>query len=140
MNIFQLDISEEDYGTDCLWIWAPTLETAEKLLTNNLIVFTDSNAFEGSFVRGSFNENWKPKKLMEAGIDAKADQSGGKLWGALPTKISDKEKRLSELLNNLREDFTLLQDGSWEPDDDSTQCSIDAVEEVMKLLNIKVKE
>lgn len=42
-----------------------------------------------------------------------------------------------EILNRLKclsKDFQMLQDGTWIPDTDSTQCSIDSVEEIITFL------
>lgn len=137
MRVFEFDIEEEVYGKDNLWIIAATLQGAKKFLRQEKVRYSRGYELDENFVSVSFDDNWPSTKLIEAGIDVCIDFLGYKLWGDLPLDISEKTKKLKELLNNLKTDFELLQEGDWEPDYDSCECSIDAVCTVMQLLNIK---
>lgn len=46
------------------------------------------------------------------------------------SKTVTKEEAVAAL-NNLKEDFELLSDGSWVPDEDSCQASMDNVDKVL---------
>ena len=40
-----------------------------------------------------------------------------------------------QLLNNLRGDFEMLRDGTWVPDEDSIDMSIDVIDELLRRLD-----
>lgn len=40
-----------------------------------------------------------------------------------------------QLLNNLRVDFEMLRDGTWVPDEDSIDMSIDVIDELLRRLD-----
>ena len=50
--------------------------------------------------------------------------------------MTELEKAKIALMNVIK-DFEMLKDGSWEPDDDSIQCSLDNAEFVYEYLKTK---
>lgn len=45
---------------------------------------------------------------------------------------------ITECLDCLEEDFNLLRDGSWEPDDDSCDASLDIIESIRAKLYVQM--
>ena len=61
-------------------------------------------------------------KMKEIKLDSKGEA------------VYNNKARLKELLETLRTDFEMLGNGSWQPDLDSIQASIDTCEEALKLV------
>ena len=49
-------------------------------------------------------------------------------------------REIEELLSGIYTDILMLQDGTWQPDDDSCNATIDAIERLSTLLNAEIKD
>ncbi len=47
---------------------------------------------------------------------------------------------LKELLSGIYTDILMLQDGTWQPDDDSCNATIDAIESIASILNVEITD
>lgn len=54
--------------------------------------------------------------------------------------MNEELEKIKRLVETLKEDFRMLKDGDWEPDNDSCEASINVADEALeKLENLKFK-
>lgn len=53
--------------------------------------------------------------------------------------MSDQKEKIKQLLDCIKTDFKMLKEGSWVPDDDSINSSINNIENIEELINKSVE-